>query len=155
MLISLRRTVATLAAVGVVLTACGATEDASPNTGELSPATEVPSSDPVLEPTESSDVPAQTEAPAATEAPADTAAVGEPAAEPAEAPVVTEPAAPPVPDAVLGGRAFASELSAASDFAENALPDLQVDDIRRKTKVNLRNVFPAERPVLVWLWAPH
>ena len=74
---------------------------------------------------------------------------------PKQRPRYQSPPPPVVPEAILGGRAFATELSPTSDFPENALPDIQVDDIRRQTKVALRNVFPAERPVLLWLWAPH
>lgn len=46
-------------------------------------------------------------------------------------------------------------MNPESQIATNVLPDLIVDDIGRFKKVNLRNVFPAERPVLMWMWAPH
>ena len=80
--------------------------------------------------------------------------MGGPARRPGtEPPVATEAPAPV--EAVIGGRAFASELSPESDFSENVLPNIQVDDIRRGTKVSLPNVFPADRPVLLWMFAPH
>lgn len=71
-----------------------------------------------------------------------------------------EPAAPPATDppvalAVVGGREFDAAVAASSDIETNLLPDLVVDDVRRQTKANLRNVFPADRPVLFWMWAPH
>ncbi len=110
--------------------------------------------EPALAPTESDggDAPVETEAPTESEAPVASESTAPPVE---ETPAATDPPAAPVPDAVIGGRALASELSTASDFSENALPDIQVDDIRREMKVSLRNVFPAERPVLFWLWAPH
>jgi len=164
-----------LVAVGLVLAACGTAEEASPDTDPVA-VTAAPADDADLVPNEGSSTegevvdeaePAVETAPAA-EAPADEAepsgeAAEPPADEPAvtEAPPATEAAAPateapaaPV-EAVIGGRALASELSAASDFADNILPDIQVDDIRSGQKVNFRNIFPAERPVLIWAWAPH
>lgn len=140
-----RRTAVALAAAGLVLAACGTTEDTAPITSD-EPAPTSTESD-ISEVTVGA--PAETEPSAATVASdADT--------DPAEpAPAVSDPPPPVVPEAMLGGRAFATELSPTSDFPKNALPDIQVDDIRRQTKVALRNVFPAERPVLLWLWAPH
>jgi len=140
-----RRTAVALAAAGLVLAACGTTEDTAPITSD-EPAPTSTESD-ISEVTVGA--PAETEPSAATVASdADT--------DPAEAaPAVSDPPPPVVPEAMLGGRAFATELSPTSDFPENALPDIQVDDIRRQTKVALRNVLPAERPVLLWLWAPH
>jgi len=63
--------------------------------------------------------------------------------------------APAVQPAVLGGRAFAEAVTAESEVATNLLPDLVVDDVGRGTKVNIKNIFPADRPVLLWMWAPH
>lgn len=142
---AVRRTAVALAAAGLVLAACGTTEDTAPITSD-EPAPTSTESD-ISEVTVGA--PAETEPSAATVASdADT--------DPAEAaPAVSDPPPPVVPEAMLGGRAFATELSPTSDFPENALPDIQVDDIRRQTKVALRNVLPAERPVLLWLWAPH
>jgi hypothetical protein len=142
---AVRRTAVALAAASLVLAACGTTEDTAPITSD-EPAPTSTESD-ISEVTVGA--PAETEPSAATVASdADT--------DPAEAaPAVSDPPPPVVPEAMLGGRAFATELSPTSDFPENALPDIQVDDIRRQTKVALRNVFPAERPVLLWLWAPH
>jgi hypothetical protein len=48
-----------------------------------------------------------------------------------------------------------AEVDPASDVPANPFPDLVIDDVRRGTKVNLRNLLPAENPVLLWLWAPH
>lgn len=146
------RTFSAVLAIGLVLVACGSSAD---NESGATPATEPPSelsAEPAAEPA----TPA-TEAPSSeptTDAGAD-AGADQAADQPAEteAPTVAEAAAPA--EAVLGGRSFASELGAESDFEANVLPDLQVDDIRSGQKVNLRNVFPAERPVLFWMWAPH
>mgnify|MGYP001822758546 FL=1 len=54
---------------------------------------------------------------------------------------------PPPPDAV--------ELDPAADTAANQLPDVVVDDVSAGNKVNLRNVAPAETPILLWMYAPH
>jgi hypothetical protein len=142
---SVRRTASTLAAVGIALTACGTAEEAVPDTAGEPAATTAATAQPVEEPD-------LTESESAAEAPVASDSAPTPVD---ETPAPTDPPAAPVPEAVIGGRALASELSAASDFSENALPDIQVDDIRRGMKVTLRNVFPAERPVLLWLWAPH
>lgn len=83
-------------------------------------------------------------APAASDdAPAESTA-GEPAV------AESTPAAPEP-----GGRALGSELRPESAFASNPLPDLLVDDVRRGTEVNVANLLPSERPVLLWAWAPH
>jgi hypothetical protein len=150
---SIRTTTAVLAAAGLALAACGTSDDAAPATDAgvtVAPATEPASAASEAEPV----APIDSAAPVAPTESTPTEPGDPSAAEPApEVPVVTEAAAPA--EAVVGGRAFASELSAASDFSENVLPDIQVDDVGREMKVNLRNVFPAERPVLFWLWAPH
>jgi hypothetical protein len=35
------------------------------------------------------------------------------------------------------------------------LPDLVVDDVGAGAKVNLASLAPSQRPVLLWMWAPH
>jgi hypothetical protein len=55
------------------------------------------------------------------------------------------PAAPP--DVV--------ELDPAADIAGNQLLDVIVDDVGAGNKVNLRNVAPADTPILLWMYAPH
>jgi hypothetical protein len=54
---------------------------------------------------------------------------------------------PAPPDAV--------ELDPAADIAGNQLPDVVVDDVIAGNKVNLRNVAPADTPILLWMYAPH
>ena len=168
-----RRNVTVAAVVGALaLTACGASsgEDATPASdapvAETTPPTDTAEA---LSPTPTeadSAAPTDTDAPTVTDAPPasvdDAESASEPAASepavsepPATEPPATEPPATVPPPAEIGGRAFAEALSATSDIASNPLPDLLVDDIRRSTKVNLRNVFPADRPVLIWMWAPH
>lgn len=51
----------------------------------------------------------------------------------------------------LGG----PEIDPASEIESNLLPDLVVDDVGRGKKVNIRNVVPSDKPVLLWMWAPH
>ena len=54
---------------------------------------------------------------------------------------------PPPPDVV--------EVDPAADTAANQLPDVVVDDIAAGNKVNVRNLAPADTPILLWMWAPH
>ena len=51
----------------------------------------------------------------------------------------------------LGGET----VDAASEIPTNQLPDLVVDNVSTGTKVNLRNVVPSDRPILLWMYAPH
>jgi hypothetical protein len=54
---------------------------------------------------------------------------------------------PPPPDVV--------DVDPAADTAANQLPDVVVDDIVAGNKVNVRNLAPADTPILLWMWAPH
>jgi hypothetical protein len=47
------------------------------------------------------------------------------------------------------------ELDPAADTAANQIPDVVVDDVINGNKVNLRNVAPADTPILLWMYAPH
>lgn len=42
-----------------------------------------------------------------------------------------------------------------SDVESNLLPNVIVDDINTGRKVNFRNLVPQEKPILLWMWAPH
>ncbi|MEM9515847.1 MAG: hypothetical protein AAGA42_13435 [Actinomycetota bacterium] len=42
-----------------------------------------------------------------------------------------------------------------SNIDTNVLPDLVVDNVSDGNKINLRNTFPADQPVLLWMYAPH
>ena len=43
----------------------------------------------------------------------------------------------------------------AAEIETNLLPNVVVDDLGNARKVNLRNLVPQEKPVLLWMWAPH
>lgn len=61
-----------------------------------------------------------------------------------------EPAAeqrPAVPDQI--------EVLPESEIPTNLLPSVVVDDLQQNNKVNLRNIIPSDRPVVLWMWAPH
>ena len=46
--------------------------------------------------------------------------------------------------------------AAGGDGAQaTVLPDLSVTDIATGDQVTLRSLVPADRPVLLWFWAPH
>jgi len=42
-----------------------------------------------------------------------------------------------------------------SDIESNLLPSVVVDDINTGRKVNFKNLVPQEKPILLWMWAPH
>ena len=134
-------------AAALALAACGTDEPASggvvsaPDT-EAAPESTMPTNDETAQ--------VDVGEPAGEPAPEPNA---EPASEPAE-PVADEPAVEVQP-AVLGGRALGEAIVPESEVETNLLPDLVVDDVGRDAKVNVRNVFPADRPVLMWMWAPH
>ena len=86
---------------------------------------------------------------------AEEASTGGTVVDPPPASAATDATAGADAPAVAGVDLGTTELDPASDVATNPLPDLVVDDVRRDTEVNLRNLLPAERPVLLWLWAPH
>ncbi len=54
---------------------------------------------------------------------------------------------PPPPDEI--------ELDPAADTVANQLPNVVVDDVGAGNKVNLRNLAPADTPILLWMYAPH
>lgn len=47
------------------------------------------------------------------------------------------------------------EVDPAADIATNLLPDLVVDNLNDDNKVNFRNYGTGDRPILLWMWAPH
>ena len=51
--------------------------------------------------------------------------------------------------------ADAVEIDPAADLATNLLPDLVVDNLNDDNKVNLRNYGVGDKPILLWMWAPH
>ncbi len=48
-----------------------------------------------------------------------------------------------------------AEVAAESDAATNQLPDVVVDDLIAGNQVNVRNLAPNDRPILLWMYAPH
>lgn len=42
----------------------------------------------------------------------------------------------------------------AADIETNILPDVVLDNVTLSNKVNLRNVIPSDKVVLLWMWAP-
>lgn len=60
-----------------------------------------------------------------------------------------------VPVAASGVDLGSTEVDPAAEVPTNLFPDLVVDDVVRAKKVNLRNLIPSEKPVLLWMWAPH
>jgi hypothetical protein len=89
------------------------------------------------------------------EAGSEQASTGGTIVDPPDASAAADAAAHSDAPAVAGVDLGTADLDPTSDVPTNPLPDLVVDDVRRDTEVNLRNLLPAERPVLLWLWAPH
>jgi hypothetical protein len=42
-----------------------------------------------------------------------------------------------------------------SEIETNILPDVVLDNVTLSNKVNLRNITPSDKVVLLWMWAPH
>lgn len=48
-----------------------------------------------------------------------------------------------------------ADVLASSELDTNQLPSVVVDDLTNDRKVNFRNLVPQDKPVLLWMWAPH
>lgn len=164
-----------VALASLALAACGGSSADDAATGDPPTPTPVPADAPVPAPTDPPSG-APTEAPAgsdpvpgpADDAPAEEPPPAPPTGEPTEPPPA-EPAAPPevlwpddgcsadnspAPAAAADGPAPTVEVRPES--ADSPLPDLAVRRINCKGGwENLRNELPADRPLLVWFWAPH
>ena len=57
------------------------------------------------------------------------------------------------------GQETAPGTAAPADVGDgavaNALPDLSVSDLATGEPMALQSLVPADRPVLLWFWAPH
>lgn len=42
-----------------------------------------------------------------------------------------------------------------AEIDTNLLPSVVVDDVTSGRKVNFRNLVPQEKPILLWMYAPH
>lgn len=163
----MQRSVTLVLLVAAVLSACGGSEPTDSAT-EVAPASS-PTSDaaPETSSPEPAPAPAVTDPPTGEPAPEPTA--GAPAATPGAEPAAEEPT--PEPDAGWpddGCSADNSPTGAAAaegpppaialrpESSDSPLPDLAVRRINCKGGwENLRNELPADRPLLVWFWAPH
>ena len=47
------------------------------------------------------------------------------------------------------------DVIAAAEIDTNILPSVVVDDLNNDRKVNFRNLVPQDKPVLLWMYAPH
>jgi hypothetical protein len=47
------------------------------------------------------------------------------------------------------------EVVPSAEIETNVLPSVVVDDLNNDRKVNFRNLVPQDKPVLLWMWAPH
>jgi len=47
------------------------------------------------------------------------------------------------------------DVVATAEIETNLLPSVVVDDLTNSRKVNFRNLVPQEKPVLLWMYAPH
>lgn len=43
----------------------------------------------------------------------------------------------------------------SSEIPTNLLPDVVLDDLTNDRKVNFRNLVPQDKPILLWMYAPH
>ncbi len=63
--------------------------------------------------------------------------------------------AAPAPSGSAAVDLVGADVLSASDIESNLLPSVIVDDINTGRKVNFRNLVPQEKPILLWMWAPH
>ncbi len=120
--------------VALVGTACGSGGDTTTSAGvpELDDVTAAEASAPPTEPPAAEATqPPETETEASPEAPSATV---EADAQPAEEPAEEAPAEP---------------------AGENQLPDVEVVDLATGDNVLLSSFAPADRPIVLWFWAPH
>jgi ABC-type glycerol-3-phosphate transport system substrate-binding protein len=59
-----------------------------------------------------------------------------------------------VPEASVDPGARPS-ITVANPASRQVLPEVTVWDVGEKEWVQLANFLPADKPVLVWFWAPH
>ena len=48
-----------------------------------------------------------------------------------------------------------TEVLPAAEIDTNLLPPVVLDDVTTGRKVNFRNLVPQDKPVLLWMYAPH
>ena len=48
-----------------------------------------------------------------------------------------------------------AEVIPEADVASNLLPSVVLDDVTNGRKVNFRNLVPQDKPILLWMYAPH
>jgi hypothetical protein len=101
--------------------------------------------------TDAADTGESTETPEISDAAeiSDSAESGEPTQAPAAEPVA--------PNAVEAGFVdlVGPDVLATSELETNMLPSVVVDDLTTDRKVNFRNLVPQDKPILLWMWAPH
>ncbi len=69
---------------------------------------------------------------------------------------VDEPAADQ-PVALTGAQVdlVGTDVLPEAEIATNLLPSVVLDDVTTGRKVNFRNLIPQDKPVLLWMYAPH
>ena len=48
-----------------------------------------------------------------------------------------------------------TEISVATPAFKNPLPAVTVRDVGAKADLNLQSLLPADKPLVIWFWAPH
>ena len=149
-----RRLAGATALAALTLGACGGASDSATNDDAVASADTATGVDVEETGTDSTDAAAgttpdsdlATEATETTTATADTVPVEAPAGEDDGADVA---ASSGIAD-LLG-----PDVVATSEIETNGLPSVVVDDVTSGRKVNFRNLVPQDRPILMWMWAPH
>ena len=47
------------------------------------------------------------------------------------------------------------DVIGTAEIETNPLPSVVIDDVTNGRKVNFRNLVPQEKPILLWMYAPH
>jgi hypothetical protein len=50
---------------------------------------------------------------------------------------------------------FGTDVVDGANIESNLLPDVVVNDLTNGREVNFRNLVPQEKPILLWMYAPH
>ena len=128
-----RRLAAGVAVGALTLAACGGGSDSSGPAAGAEPGVTLPTVGSVAT---SADRPAAT-------TPAD------------EGPGSPAPVTPPAAAASGLVDLVGPDVAPAADIATNQLPDVVLDDVSNGREVNFRNLVPQDKPILLWMWAPH
>jgi hypothetical protein len=145
----------------IAVAACGSAEPSGTAAGSIDVATPTtsPATSPAVTettgPTSSSTPTTARPQPGADTSPP-AATIDEPAGDPADRPAGAGCSVDNAPTTAAAADGSAPVIAVRAESIGNPLPDLAVRLVNCEGGwVNLKNELPADRPLLVWFWAPH